>query len=258
MGDCWNEEGFKKYRKNIIEHNKEVGKTFKRAYRYIGAARIVHDDWSAYNSEALNISKLNGLKEELKEKILQGPVLHSGTDRHLFATAFTPDGIVTFIDTLYENFDKVYVLNGDPGTGKTEILNYIFNEALKRGFYIEVYHDPLIPERIEHLLIPEISTAILTSNEINKKTFYGNQIYMSNLLNSSLLKKNKVEIENDETMFYTLLNKGLEIISQAKSHHDELEKYYIENMNFDKVTDVYNKVLNKLLQYEEEYLNEKL
>jgi hypothetical protein len=257
MGDCWNEEGFKKFRKNIIDINKEVGKTFRRAYRFIGAAKSVHDDWSTFNNEALSTTKLNKLKEELKDKILTTPVSHAGTERHLFATALTPNGIITFVDTIVDGYEKVYVLNGGPGTGKTEVLDYLSKEALKRGCYVEIFHDPLIPERIEHIFIPELSTAVITSNEINRKKFYGNQIYMDNFLNSYVLNKNRDEVKQNSELFYELLDKGLSIIASAKALHDEMEKFYIPNMDFSKLDKVYENIINKLLDYEKDYLESK-
>ncbi len=253
MGDCWNEQGFKDYRSTIISINKQVGKTFKRAYRYIGAAKTIHDDWSSYNSEALNLSKLNLFKEEFKNDILSNINVSSmGTDRHLFATAFTPNGIVTYIDSICANYKRVYVLNAGPGTGKTNLLSYISEEALRRGLFVEIYHDPLIPERIEHVLIPSLSIAIISSNEINKRNFVGNQINMEDFLNKRLINKNAEEIAVAKETFYSLLDKGLSIIASAKKLHDELEKSYIPNMDFDKVEDVFNKIILKLLKYEKE------
>lgn len=254
MGECWNEVGFVRFRKNILDINKEVGKTFRRAYRFIGAAKVVHDDWSSFNSEALSNSKLNKLKEELKSKILKSPVSISGSERHLFATAFTPNGIVTYVEKILEGYENVYVLNDGPGTGKSEILDYLSSEALKRGYHVQIFHDPLIPERIEHLFIPDLSTAIITSNEINKKNFDGNQIYMDNLLNSFVINKNREEIRQSTEIFYELLNKGLSIISSAKLLHDEMETYYVPNMNFDKINEITKKLIAKLEGYEKDYL----
>lgn len=256
-GQYWNEEGFKKFRRNIIDINKEIGKTFRRAYRFIGAAKYVHDDLSNFNSEALSPAKLNKLKDELKNKIFTKEKDGYGFDRHLFITAFTPAGIVTYIDKALEDYENIYVLNGGPGTGKTEVLDFISKEALKRGFNVEIFHDPLIPERIEHILIPELNTAVVTSNEINNKKFDGHQIYMDNLLNSHILIKNKDEVKEVEETFYQLLNKGLKIITSAKALHDEMEKYYICNMNFDKLNKLTDEMIEKFLGYEKDYLSEK-
>ncbi|MCY6483263.1 ATPase [Clostridium aestuarii] len=254
MGECWNENGFKDCRNKIISINKQVGKTFKHAYHYIGAAKTIHDDWSSYNTQALNLSKLNNLKEELKNKILTNfKVSTMGNSRHLFATAFTPNGIVTYIDSIYRDCKDIYVLNGGPGTGKTSVLTYIYKEALKRGLFVEVYHDALIPEKIEHIVIPALNIAILTSNEINQKKFKGYQINMDNYLNKNMLKNNMEEIKKDIENFYLLLNTGLKIIAKAKSLHDELEKYYIPNMNFDKTEEIGTQTINKILIYEKDF-----
>ncbi|MGH4119350.1 PRK06851 family protein [Clostridium sp.] len=255
MGDFWNEEGFKIYRNKIININKKVGKTFKRAYRFFGAAKLVYDDWYTYNNEALNINKLNLLKESLKQSLFTTSPSNIGFDRHLFATAFTPNGIVTYIENLSSDFKNIYVLKGGPGTGKTNVLQFLSDEALKRGFYVEIFHTPLIPEKIEHILIPDLNVAILTSNEINNLDLPGKIIDMNDFLNSNILQTNKIETQYDATEFYTLLNKGLKAIKEAKGLHDELETFFIPNMDFAKLDAVYAKIIKKIDGYEHDYLN---
>lgn len=72
-----------KSRKEVIELNKAIGKLFKRSYKYLGAAKIIHDDWENLNSDILNISKLNKLKEDLKEELFDGLELkNTGSERH--------------------------------------------------------------------------------------------------------------------------------------------------------------------------------
>jgi hypothetical protein len=257
MGDCWDEEGFKQYRHKIIDINKKVGKTFKRAYRFFGAAKLVYDDWYTYNSDALNIHKLNLLKENLKESLFTTSPSNIGFDRHLFATAFTPNGIITYIENLSEDYKNIYVLKGGPGTGKSNVLEFLSTDALRRGYYVEIFHTPLIPEKIEHILIPDLNVAILTSNEINNLDLAGTVIDMKDYLNLNTLEKNKAEIEYDAAEFYTLLNKGLSTIKEAKGLHDELETSFVPNMDFSKVDAVLEKVINKINSYEKDYLNNK-
>ena len=255
MGDCWVEEGFKKYRHSIIDTNREVSKTFKRAYRFFGAAKLVYDDWCTYNSEALDINKLNLIKENLKDTLFTTSPSNIGYDRHLFATAFTPNGVITYIESLCEQYKKVYILKGGPGTGKSSVLEFLSNEALRRGYYVEIFHTPLIPEEIEHILIPDLNVAILTSNKITNLDIPGTVIDMMDCLNPNTLDKYKDEMEYDTTEFYTLLNKGLTTIKKAKGLHDELETSFIPNMDFSKVDDVLTKIINKINGYEEDYLN---
>ena len=80
---------------------------------------------------------------------------------------------------------------------------------------------------------------------------------MNDCLDLSTLEKNKVETEYDSTEFFTLLNKGLATIKEAKGLHDELETFFIPNMDFSKVDIVLTKVINKIEGYEIDYLNNK-
>lgn len=252
MGDCWKDEDFVKYRKDIIDINKEVSKTFRHAYKYFGAAKSIHEHWSGCNAEALNQSKLNKFVENLKSTLFIKPVANVGFDRHLFATALTPNGVVTFIDNIMEGYENIYVLNGGPGCGKTSLLQQIADEALRRGYFVEFFHDPFIPERIEHIFIPQLKFAMVTSNEINEKSLPGTQVDMENFASSSILAKYKAQIEEDKHFFYELLNIGLRNLTQAKTLRDGLEKYYIGSMDFNKANDKFNSVLDKLEAYSKE------
>jgi hypothetical protein len=58
-------------------------------------------------------------------------------------------------------------------------------------------------------------------------------------------------------MFYELLNKGLKTIASAKALHDQLETYFIPNMDFKKLDQVYENFIKKIEGYEKDYLTEK-
>jgi len=250
LGQCWNEQGMVENRKAIATLSKDISKCFKRTYRYFGSAKNILDEWSTFNSEALSYSKINLLKEELKNEILSDKAITTlGYDKHLFSTAFTPNGIINYTDSLLGDIDYIYVLNGGPSLGQTDILKYLGDEALRRGFNVEFYHDPFIPERIENVFIPQLKVAILCSNEINQRFFPGTQIYMEDFCNKELLAKYNVEIEETRELFYALLNKGLSFLSKAKALHDDMEKYYIGNIDFQGIDKLTNDLIKKFEDY---------
>lgn len=106
MGDALNIDMLAKNKKEIIYLNKEIGKNFKRAYRYLGSARCIHDDWSSLNYESLDSNKISNIIENLKNNIFKSDKIGYGSERHLFATAITPDGIITYADQLSSEFKK--------------------------------------------------------------------------------------------------------------------------------------------------------
>ncbi|CAM2749320.1 PRK06851 family protein [Hathewaya histolytica] len=246
LGEFWNEFEIRKNKDQIINIKNSISKTFDRAYKYLSAAKIIHDDWSNMNSDALNYNKFNFLREDLKNKIFKQPISSLGTCKDLFITAFTPTGIVTFIEDLLEQCETTYVLNGPPGTSKDKILEYLKDEALKRGFNVEAFHNPIAPEELEHIYIPALKLAVISSNEINQTLYKGHQIYMENYLNYDLINCVNEKIINSKDLFYTLLNKSLSILTEAKKLHDDIEKYYIPNMDFQELDKVHEVIINKI------------
>lgn len=238
-----------KNKKELISINKEIGKTFKRAYRFLGAARSVHEDWSTLNYESLNSYKVNAFINDIKAQILTSSKSGFGGERHLFGTAFTPNGIITYNKDLSSNINKLYALKGGPGFGKTDILRFIGSEAQKLGYFVEYLHDPLIPERIENIIIPQLSTGIFTTNEISRISYDCTTYDMKDLCSTSILSSRKSEVEYDKATFDILVDKALSCIKKAKSLHDELETYYIKAMDFSIVDSIYNETLKKIEKY---------
>lgn len=251
MGDALDMDMLAKYKKEVMSVNKEVGKNFKRAYRFLGAAKSIHDDWSSLNGDALDQNKILNLIENLKNNIFKVDRAGYGSERHLFASAITPDGIISYGKELTNDFKTKYVLIGGPGLSKTSILKSIGACGQRKGYFIEYMHDPFIPERIEHLFIPEINTCILTNNEISMHNFSGIDYNLIDYCNSYTLKSKINEVDADSKLFYELINKGISFINKAHQLHDDMEDYYIKAMNFDVANAIYDTVVKRIEKYEQ-------
>lgn len=249
LGTALNSDILSKNKNELISLNKELGATFKRAYRFLGAAKNVHEDWSYLNSSSLDSNKFNSFINKFRNEILTSSKSGFGGERHLFGSAFTPNGIVTFNKALSSEVDKLYALKGGPGLKKSDVLRYIGSEAQKLGYFVEYLHDPFIPERLENIVIPEISTGIFTTNEITRLSYDCTVYDMKDVCLKEILSSRKNEIENDKVLFDTLINKGLNCINQAKSLHDELESYYIKAMDFSVLDEIFDNTLEKLKKY---------
>jgi hypothetical protein len=59
LGDFWDENGVKENRSGITNDNKEIGRYFARAYRYIKAAASVYEDITVINSLAADGAAVN-------------------------------------------------------------------------------------------------------------------------------------------------------------------------------------------------------
>lgn len=249
MGVALNNDALSLKKEELISVYKEISNNFKRAYKFLSAAKPIHDDWSRLNAEAFDYSKIVTIAESLKEEIFNKQKPGFGDERHIFATAFTPNGIITFTEDLITGYKRNYVLKGGPGFSKTKILKELGKLAQKKGYFVEYLHDPFDPERIEHILIPETSTSIVTENEISKCSFEGKKYNIEDFCNSSILNKNKEEIKYSKNIFYELTDKALALISNAHKIHDDLEAYYIKSLDFNILDNIYNEVIEKFEKY---------
>ncbi len=84
MGDALDIDILSKNKKEIIALNKEIGKNFKRAYRFLGSAKCIHDDWSSLNYESLDSNKIYNLIENLKNNIFKSDKFGYGNERPKF------------------------------------------------------------------------------------------------------------------------------------------------------------------------------
>ncbi|MFZ5967839.1 MAG: ATP-binding protein [Bacillota bacterium] len=239
-------------RDKIVEKTSAIGQLFKRAYKFIAAAKSLRDDMEIIYEEALDKGLFNFHVAKLKNEILGGIpyTLKEGKTRHLFGSAFSPDGRVDYYETVLHGFDKVVYIKGNYIKGMSRLMEYIVEEGLKKGLYIEIYHEPMDERNIETILIPELDIAITTSKKFAKNNV--KIIDFDSFMKVDILKKHEEKLKEDQQLIDELLAKGLANVSIAKKEHDILETFYIPNMNFRAVDSFKEEIMNRIMGYAEE------
>lgn len=251
LGDYWDEGSLKANRVEIIRHTQSIGRHYAHAYRTLQAAKNIYDDWAAANRAALQGGLVNQKRSFLQELLSPYPVAKSpGRRRCLFATAITASGLVSFLDGLMDPVKDVYVVTGEPGTGKSQLLRTLGEDALQRGFDVEFYQCPLDPVgRVEHLIISELKAAVATSTIYHPYIREGlaGLIDMGNCLDPA--QQDRKLIEEDRELFNQLLERSISFLRQAKQAHDQLESYYVPHMDFDGVAALRARVMERILAH---------
>ncbi len=251
LGDFWNEAGMREHRQEVLQVNSEVGRIFTRAYRYLKAAWQIYDDSAVLYGRAVDEAKINMLAKEYIDELLGGVPLSAniGRERRLFASAITPNGLKNYLDDLLIT-NNVYMLKGFPGAGTERLLEKLKAAAMERGFYVEAYYCALNPEKQEHLIIPGLETAFTTVNKYHSSDVCAlRKEDFARMLDEKALGAYKSEIEYNQTEFDKLLHKAIDIIHSAKALHDEMETYYIPNMDFDAVQGRLEETMKRILVY---------
>lgn len=254
LGQYWRVEGIKESKDDIIRVNKIIKENFKRAYRYLHAASLLMEDTEAILEQVLDEGRESLFIYELKQTLfVHGlPARTHGTQRRLFAAAVTPNGFTDYLDSLCCG-NKTIRLYAPAGSSTGRILESLKDEAIIRGYDIETYFCPMSPLRIEHIVIPSLKVSVITANEYQDiseisgescKTYNMNDFFDNDALESfeDQLYFNRLNTD-------TLIQKAVESIAASKAYHDELEKYYIKNMDFDELTDVKDNIIDRILAF---------
>lgn len=238
LGDFWDRAGMRANRGEILAANREVGRLFRRAYSYLAAARIFLGEVESYYQDTGGLDRggLNRVAGSLIHDIFGRAMVQARTpkDRHLFATAITPDGPVNYLDTIVGHLDRRYIIRGDDGTEKTTLISRVFDAAVMRGYDVEVYHCALDPKKVDHVVIPALGVAVLNDVEPHFLKARDNDKIIDTMqyVDTGVQEAYIGERTRAREMYREAFNQAVWFINRAKKVHDEMEKYYVPNMDF--------------------------
>lgn len=254
LGEFWDTEGLVKIKTQIQALKAKNKSCYQRAYNYLKMAQIAHEDLRDIYSKASNSKMLRRKTNQILEQIFAG--LKNSEEpthtKHLFASGITPEGLVNFLDSLFSGLDKRYILTGYPGTGKSELLKKVVLEAEKKGLQLEVFHCPLNVEKIDHIIIKDLNIGFITSirpHTFEKLKDTDEIIDFNEGLIESKLDGYKDTINYDNSIKWELLQKAVKSLEETKKVHDELEKCYVQNMNYSEVNERREQIISRITKY---------
>ncbi|PAB58967.1 hypothetical protein [Anaeromicrobium sediminis] len=230
---------------------KFIGESFKRAYKFFKAAKILRDDLEYIYDKSTYEFKLLEEIELIKNEIFKGKKGngHMGKVRHLFGSALTPNGLIDYYNTIIENKHKTYYINSKSVNKSSYFMEKIVEEAIMKSYDVEVYYEPLDEKNIETIVIPKLNISM--TSHIKYKESHFKKIDIMIYMDKKILKDENGKIKEDTKLIETLLNKGTKCIEGAKAKHDELEEFYVSNVDFEKIDKLRNSIIKDILKYKE-------
>lgn len=248
LGEFYDIAAAKTAREEIVRHTKEGSAAYQRAYLALGAARQIEDGERALAAEGLDREKLLRRTDGIIAREIRGKG-SGGADAYRFLGSLTCKGPVWRFDTVEALCPKVYQLQDAYGLAGP-MLERVRAAAAARGFAAIICPSPEHPERIEHLLLPELELAFVTSREA--MAYDGpayRRVRMDSMLSAAHCKRHKAQLRFMRRMVQTLREEGVASLRAAKSAHDALEAVYHPNVDFDGVNACADRELERLESY---------
>jgi hypothetical protein len=163
----------------------------------------------------------------------------AGSIRNYYAGGNTAKGFHSLFDDCLKDLQKVFILQGAPGTGKSTLMKKIGEQWAERNYQVEYLHCPLDTSSIDGVINVDLEVGIVNgsgSYTITPKALGAIEEYV-NL--GEACDSNKLCTEKDRIITLSMLagnarQKAYERFGEALSIHDNWEKIYIEAMDFEK------------------------
>lgn len=163
----------------------------------------------------------------------------AGKILNYYADGNTSSGFYSFHQSNIVGLDRLFILKGAPGTGKSTLIKKVGLEWLSRGFDIEFMHCSVDNDSVSGVIIPKLKCGIVDGTEphvIEPKAPGAIEEYVNLGVawDSKRLIKNKDEIIKIGTQKQEMFQSAYDSFNKAIKIHDEWEKIYIANMDFSK------------------------
>lgn len=233
MGDCYDKGALWPLREEIRDCMSGYKGCYQRAYRCLGAAsEILEDQRSVLVTEELSQKLAKRAHGILGRELPRRKAPRPGQMKQRFLGAVTHRGPICLYNTALAQCDKVYDL-ADSCALAHELLIHLLAGAAAAGYDTVACPDPMAPDRLAHLLIPELGLAFLSSSAA--LPFPGapyRRIRLDAAAEREVLRRSRPRLRFAKKVSAALVEEAVSSLAQAKAMHDSLEAIYNPHVDF--------------------------
>lgn len=229
----------------VKEHTTAYKDSYARAYRGLKAARQVEVDVRTAVVKTVDPERLARRVQGIIQRELRKKGGEQGRTIRRFLGSITHKGFVWRFDSVETLCPRVYEFCDNwelAGDG----LARLHQAAVRNGWDTIVCPAPEEPQRMEHLLVPGLGLAFV-STHTNME--YGEKPYRRVRVDALAEPEEKGRLRFQQRMVKALREDAVEALKEAKEYHDKLEAVYNPYVDFDGVRALAALEAGRLLSY---------
>lgn len=248
LGEFWNDEKLRQKAQEIIYITNQNKKLHKTASAYISAAGELIYDNLKFSQQFINLKKSEQFAARLALRLLPQKKKNMPKEWVRFLGGVTPKGVISYKNTIENFYKNVIVIDDKYGAVANIIMENVRKTALLRGYEIISLKNPFLPSKItDHILVPELSLAVVREYDYVKFSDTYRRIHARRFTDINKLRERRSRLTFNRRFARELLLGAIDVLSQAKSVHDKMEKHYIDEMDFKTMTLFAEQKANEIL-----------
>ena len=239
LGSCYNQKALWPLRQEIISCMAGYKGCYQRAYRCLGAAaEIMEDQRATLLTEALSHKLAKRAHGILTREVPRRKGEQPGRVKQRFLGAVTHRGPLCLYDTAAAQCGRIYALS-DHCSLAHELLIHLLAGVTANGYDAVACPDPMVPERLAHLLVPQLGLAFLTdSGALPQGMTPYRRVRLDTAADGEVLRRSRPRLRFARKVSAALTEEAVDSLAQAKAMHDELEAVYNPHVDFDLVDEM--------------------
>lgn len=248
LGECYDTAALSPLRPEIMGCMAGYKDCYQRAYRCLGAAAQIISDMRATLSSPELEQRMQKRAAGILGREVRRRAQSPGSVTQRFLSAITPKGEVTLFETAQAQCGRIYELSDSYGLAHT-MLAHLLAGITAAGYDVVACPCPTTPERLEHLLVPQLSLAFVSSSPA--VPFPGQpyrRIRLDAMVGTELLRRSRPRLRFSRKVAASLVEEAVSSLAQAKAMHDALEAIYNPHVDFDRVSRTAQAITTEILQ----------
>jgi len=240
-------DALRPHKSQVIAMTHSYKSLYARAYDCIAAAQGVVREIGALAADEAVVAAVKKRAKGIIFREIGKKQRGEPKVSYRFLTALTHRGHVDCFDTVKALGGRVYHLDNHFGLAHY-MLQDLLEAAVAAGLECIACPSPLNPERLEHLLIPALDLAFVSSNgQVQYEGPAYRHIRLDAMAEGERLKGHKTRIRFSRKVFALLMEEAVHTLGAAKAIHDELESLMNPHVDFAGVYGLAERHLETLL-----------
>lgn len=168
----------------------------------------------------------------------------TGSIRNFYASGNTAHGFANLFDSSIQGLERLFIVRGRPGTGKSTLIRAIGEHLEKNGYDVWLIHSPSDNGSLDGMIVPELKAGIVDGSapRVIQPGIDLKYIDLDVACNTDKLIDHMPAIERLNDEIDRAYERSYAGFAEALRIHDEWEAIYIANMDYqaaDRLTSAY-------------------
>ena len=248
-GDFWDGRKLFEKSKEIRSLTLENSLHHRRVSAYLSAAGKLHEENRRIMSAFVNRDKIYSYSLRFVNRELKDKKTMPGKKKRRFISAITPEGKIFLSDTVRSLACRVIGIEDEYGAVSSLLIDGIGEFAVKRGYDVFFCYCPMSPKgECEHIIIPEAGLALISIRSAHKTNIQCDRLIHVRRFLYEGTEEYRKRLSFNRKLQNELINEAIICLRKAKEVHDNLEKIYVEAMDFDSLGKVAQKLSNEFVR----------